>query len=237
MTMPVLKESGNLRYPMAAQLRRQEGVVRLRLFISEEGTVLRTRLMQSSGFAALDNAATQYASALTFHPATRNGVPEPALIAWRVRFEIADVSHQAMAYVEEVNRIYTMVKQNPSVASAYAGRALEMHESFATASTDAVAINEFIRLVVLPETYADYVSIWSACPLRFTLFDDFLRRFPGVETKRAEDLLQRLAAEDMAYAASLCFPTATPKGRIDAVSHTIRRVLQHRYPDLDVGPL
>ncbi len=232
--MPILKEATNLRYPMDAQIRRQEGVVRLRLFIAADGLVSKTRIVQSSGFAQLDAAAIQYAAQLRFAPATRNGRPEPALIGWRVRFEIQDTSTEAVAYVEKVNTLYTRAALEPADMQDAAGAVLEAHESFAASSTDALSVNEYIQRVVRTDTHADYAVIWGRCPLRFTLFDDYLRRFPEVEQKRARELLKRFVFEDTAYIRRLCFAGPDSEARSDAVISVLRTVLGQRYPGLDL---
>ncbi|MBT8400653.1 MAG: energy transducer TonB [Rhodothermia bacterium] len=231
-TMPVLKEATNLRYPMDAQMKRQEGVVRMRLFISEKGLVSKTRIVQSSGFAQLDEAAIQYASGLQFTPATRNGRPEPALIGWRVRFEIEDTSAEAIAYVEKVVALYDIATATPLAVQDAARAVLDEHESFASTSTDAMSVNEYIKLVIRADTDSDYTLLWGSCPLRFVLFDDYLRRFPDVEPQRAVGLLQRFAAEDATYIQQLCFVQPEREAKSTQVLATLRTVLGQRYPTL-----
>ncbi len=230
--MPVLKEATNLRYPMDAQLKRQEGLVRMRLLISEKGLVTKTRLVQSSGFAQLDEAAAEYASGLRFAPATRNGNPEPALIGWRVRFQIEDKSAEALAYVEKVAALYDAAATGPLVVQKAAREILDAHETFATLSTDAVSVNEYVKLVIQADTYSDYMLVWGSCPLRFVLFDDFIRRFPHVERNRAAELLQKFALEDARYIRQLCFAQHDREAKSGPVLATVRSVLSHRYPGI-----
>jgi TonB family protein len=47
-----------------------EGVVRLRLFVGQDGVPTEVRLLESSGYPELDRAAQRVAGVLRFDPAT-----------------------------------------------------------------------------------------------------------------------------------------------------------------------
>lgn len=63
-----------------------DGVVVLWLHVDALGRVTDTRLKESSGFVAYDDAAGEVARAMTFTPARRGNEPVPAWITMNIRF-------------------------------------------------------------------------------------------------------------------------------------------------------
>ena len=60
-------------YPMDAQRAGEEGAVAVQVYVTTNGKVQRARLVGSSGFDRLDNAAIGSVMAWEFKPATQNG--------------------------------------------------------------------------------------------------------------------------------------------------------------------
>ena len=56
-------------YPLAARRRQEQGIVRLRVQLSAQGSVVKIEIKQSSGFRALDDAAVRAVRAWEFSPA------------------------------------------------------------------------------------------------------------------------------------------------------------------------
>jgi periplasmic protein TonB len=77
-------------YPESARRRGQQGRVLLRVNVSADGLPLTISVAQSSGFASLDSAAVAAVQKWRFVPASRGGVPEPAVAEWQVRFRLTD---------------------------------------------------------------------------------------------------------------------------------------------------
>jgi len=77
-----------IEYPAALEQQGIEGNVVLRLHVDERGNIVKdsTRIEESSGYPALDSAATHAAAALRFAPATRNGSPVPVTFLQPVQF-------------------------------------------------------------------------------------------------------------------------------------------------------
>ncbi|MEJ2541885.1 MAG: energy transducer TonB, partial [Gemmatimonadota bacterium] len=76
-------------YPRDLQDAGRGGVVRLLLWVKEDGSVESPRIPEagSSGIQALDQAALEAAPALRFRPAVRNGVPVPTWVEFDMIFE------------------------------------------------------------------------------------------------------------------------------------------------------
>ena len=64
-----------LSYPIAAYVRRTAGVVRLNLFINEQGRLDRIDLIDATPKGIFEKDAIETVSKLYFHPATRHGRP------------------------------------------------------------------------------------------------------------------------------------------------------------------
>jgi protein TonB len=63
------------------------GTVRVYFFIGEEGRVEHTRIDQSSGHEALDEAALRVASVYRFSPALNRDEPVPVWVSFPITFQ------------------------------------------------------------------------------------------------------------------------------------------------------
>lgn len=75
-------------YPKKAKSRRQEGIVELRVWVSEHGSVLRLKLFKTSGHPVLDRAALMTVNQWRFLPAKRNGVAVQSEVIVPIRFDL-----------------------------------------------------------------------------------------------------------------------------------------------------
>ncbi|NVJ92913.1 MAG: energy transducer TonB [Methylocystaceae bacterium] len=75
-------------YPKKAKSRRQEGIVELRVWVSEKGSVLRLQLFKTSGHPMLDRAALTTVEKWRFLPAKRNGVAVQSEVIVPIRFNL-----------------------------------------------------------------------------------------------------------------------------------------------------
>lgn len=84
----MLNDDLPFRYPAALFVQRVEGNVMLRLFVDASGNVIpdSTRVVEASGYAALDSAALAGASRLQFRAARRRGVPIAVSLLFPVHF-------------------------------------------------------------------------------------------------------------------------------------------------------
>jgi len=67
-------------YPKASRQRREAGTVRIAMNVDVTGIVTRTEVVQSSGFTALDQTATETLSRCPFLPAIKDGRPVEAAV-------------------------------------------------------------------------------------------------------------------------------------------------------------
>ncbi len=78
--------------PYPAQARQQgiEGVVVLRLTVTEKGRAADVTVARSSGYSALDQAALEHVKRARFKPALQNGRPVAMTITFKVRFRLVN---------------------------------------------------------------------------------------------------------------------------------------------------
>ncbi|MCA3366442.1 MAG: energy transducer TonB [Roseomonas sp.] len=77
-------------YPEASRRRGEQGVVRVELRVDPNGRVVDVRVLESSGFNALDAAALEAVRDWRFRPAQRAGLPVAASITTAVHFRLAN---------------------------------------------------------------------------------------------------------------------------------------------------
>lgn len=77
-------------YPENARRRGQQGHVVLHVDVSADGVPSAVTVAESSGYASLDAAALTAVQQWRFVPATRGGVPVPAVAEVPVRFRLTD---------------------------------------------------------------------------------------------------------------------------------------------------
>lgn len=70
-------------YPEQASSQKHEGTVTLRLLVGSDGKVKDARLVKSSGYPALDEAAAVGLSKCSFNPAVKDGKPVDAWTAFQ----------------------------------------------------------------------------------------------------------------------------------------------------------
>lgn len=75
-------------FPEASRRRGEEGVVRVELLVDPTGRVADVRILESSGFSALDAAAVQAVREWRFRPAQRAGLPVAGSITTAVHFRL-----------------------------------------------------------------------------------------------------------------------------------------------------
>lgn len=85
---PLYKKNPEPNYPASARRRRQEGVVLLKVQVSEEGKATRVELQHSSGFASLDDTALHAVKTWEFEPARSGSRRVPCAIEVPVRFAL-----------------------------------------------------------------------------------------------------------------------------------------------------
>ncbi len=75
-------------YPQKAKEEGKEGLVLVRTLVGEDGSVLETKIAQSSGYSELDNAAIEAIKSVSFSPATQDSDPVKFWTSLPIRFKL-----------------------------------------------------------------------------------------------------------------------------------------------------
>jgi protein TonB len=75
-------------YPAVSRSRKQQGLVIVRVLISTTGTIETIRVLQTSGFDALDTAAINAFANIQFKPYAENGIPFKRLVDIPIEFSL-----------------------------------------------------------------------------------------------------------------------------------------------------
>lgn len=90
-TLPSLKEDpAPVRYPRWAVQEGWEGTFSIAIEVKTDGTVGRWKVMQSTGYSLLDEAATAAVREWRFHPATEQGKAIVMCVQVPILFELKD---------------------------------------------------------------------------------------------------------------------------------------------------
>jgi len=75
-------------YPRGSRLRGEQGTVRIRVNVDATGRALDVAILESSGYAQLDNAAVKDARKTSYVPAVRKGKPAGGIIVLSFEFRL-----------------------------------------------------------------------------------------------------------------------------------------------------
>lgn len=87
---PYLRDIPGVVYPSNAAAKRQEGSVVLGLLLDTDGSVLDVKLLVSTGFMELDNAAKKNGWKAKFSPPEFNGMPVRVWVQMPIDFNLQD---------------------------------------------------------------------------------------------------------------------------------------------------
>jgi len=89
---PTLQKRIEPDYPHLAQMAGLEGSVDVNLLITQKGKVKIAKVIRSSGYKILDNAAVDFARKLQFIPAKKKGKPIEVWVSWTMKYRLAKKS-------------------------------------------------------------------------------------------------------------------------------------------------
>lgn len=172
-----------LDYPLVAQLEKIEGDVVVGVFVDEEGTPEDVRILESSGYAVLDTAAYDFVTTLSFQPAL---VDEKPISSWTklvLKYKLSEVAFEGKKWHEDVRYFHSSIeKTTDPQARLDLQRKLFVRLRGLVNYVERypiVDINYTIKGVLTPETRDRWRKIMQIIPAPFTVFDDFLQRYPN----------------------------------------------------------
>jgi protein TonB len=85
---PAVTHKGTFRYPEAAAEEGVQGVVKLKVLVTEDGLVAEVEITRSSGDRRLDQAAKEWVRGWKYSPAVQAGKPRRVYTHATVEFEL-----------------------------------------------------------------------------------------------------------------------------------------------------
>ena len=185
--LPTVKDLPVLIYPKQAQLNNYTGNTSVQLFISKSGNVIEAKVLNSSGYAVLDNAAKDYCEKITFYPASANGLPINSRSIVTVKFDLSNEESFGKTYILEIKKLYKQIPEATELEKYYLQKDILMkHEEFIGNTLDEKNCNKTILKVLSNDIAEEWEAYVKYCPLTFLVYHDFLTRFP--DYKNASDV-------------------------------------------------
>ncbi len=180
---PSIKSQERLIFPVSAQQRGVDGVTKVFISITEKGEVKDAKVMESSGYEDLDEAAVSYCKKLSFFPAMHGDVPVSSYVKLKVNFDYKNYSGNSDRYVQSVLTLYDKIERagNSRLKTSLQKELFETHINFIGKMGGEIKFNSFAKEVIQKNSLPEWGNIWDSYPLTFLLFHDFLQRYPDCE--------------------------------------------------------
>ncbi len=187
-----------LDYPLNAQLEHMEGDVLLKIFVNDKGSPEEINLEESSNYPDLDKAALEFAKSVEFQPAELDGKPIGAWTRLKLRYRLSKVYFQEDKWFNDV--LYYLDKaehENDAITREHYLKKLFTNYSGMVnyvELNDDMKINKTIQKVISSSVKNRWKKFWKTTPAPFTIYDDFLERFPEsqLSSKVKEELIRLL---------------------------------------------
>jgi TonB family protein len=195
---PHLQSDLKLDYPIAAQMNRMEGQADVAVFVSSTGHVEEVKLLKSSGYQVLDDAAIAFSQNAAFEPALVDNKPVSAWTRLILRYRLTEVPFDRGRWLSEVHSDLKQaldepdsVKREPILRRLYTNYAGLYN--YGSNRTD-VMVNDIADLVVDRRIKERWQPLWSYYALPFVVLEDFLLLFPNsaLAARAKEDLIRML---------------------------------------------
>ena len=225
------KNHPRLLYPKTAQENEHIGNSKVQMVISRSGSVDKTIIVESSGFAVLDSAAVEYCKNLVFYPATRNGQPVVSRMEMDIKFNISIPEYDASSYVSEVKDLYLRY-ENSQNKKAIEKEILNKHNEFVQEMTDALNFNIFVEEVILPGLASEWRKEWNSWPLSFLLYQDFIQRFKDYDDLAGvKAQLRNSVKDDIQYIENTPASDFSSQQDKEKILAKIKKFISEQYPD------
>lgn len=179
LVLPNVKELPILIYPKEAQQNNLTGNSVVEIFISKTGTVMEARVINSSGYAVLDNAAKDYCEKIIFNPALAGGNPINSRSVFKVKFDLSNQDAFEKSYVAHIKKLYHEIEGASEQERHDIQRNIfSRHKEFYGNLQDSENCNAIILRVISSEIGDQWKVYMKYCPLTFLVYHDFVQRFP-----------------------------------------------------------
>jgi len=188
----------NLDYPISAQLDKIEGDVVIGVFVNTDGTPEESKILESSGHTVLDSAAFRFVNGLHFEPAT---VDEQPIASWTrlvLKYKLTEIAFEEKRWLDDVAMLQKQIAAslNPGERLNFQRKLYIRYIGLAdyVEKYDQLEINNVIEQVIAVDIREEWKLLWDLVPAPFTVFDDFLSRYPdcAINSLVTEELIKQM---------------------------------------------
>ena len=237
---PKVKKIATVSNPLGGQTKGLCGVARLGFVVNEDGRTSDIRLLKSSGFALLDQAAIECTRSSLFYPALHFSKAVASAHSWDLDFRFFISNEFAQSYVQKVLTLYKNANAECTNVDEIVDEILQKHQEFAGNMIDHGNYNHYLRQIIQTETYHTWEDVWDYWPLKFLAFHDLINRYPDWQNiHRANEVFQEVIKTDLQFIQN-DKAGASKNGSRQYVLHKIHDFLEKEYPHIlsskrDVG--
>jgi TonB family protein len=224
-------------YPKSAQQNNYYGNTTIEVFISKTGSVMDARVIRSSGYAVLDNAAKEYCEKVIFNPAMAGGSPINSRSVLKVKFDLSNQDTFEKAYVSGIKKLFNKIEEvAENEKYNVQNEILTKHKEFLANMQDETNCNSIMIKILSPEITEQWKAYMEYCALTFLIYHDFLTKFP--DYKNIYDVKSELKNE---VAQVLLKLSRMPGEKFDShfekdkILLLIKNFIQKNYPDLNIN--
>ena len=166
--LPTVKDLPALIYPKEAQQNNYSGVTTVEVFISKTGNVRDTRVLRSSGYTILDEAAQEYCEKIIFNPAMTSGSPINSRSVLKIKFDLSDQESFGKSYVSEIKKLYSKVQDAADFEKTTIQREILMkHKEFLGNMQADYNCNNVMMKIISAEVADQWKDYMKYCSLTF----------------------------------------------------------------------
>lgn len=237
LVLPTVKDLPVLIYPKLAQQNNYFGNTTVEVFISKTGSVMDARVIRSSGYSVLDNAAKEYCEKVIFSPAMAGGTPINSRSVLKVKFDLSNQDTFEKAYVSTIMKLYAKIEQAPEMErSGIQKEILMKHKEFLGNLQEETHCNSIMLKILTPEITEQWESYMKYCALTFLIYHDFLTRYPDYENiSDVKGELKNTVTQNLSKIERISAEKFDSHFEKDRFLLLIKSFFQKNYPELDIN--
>lgn len=190
-------------YPPEAYNQGIEGKVVVRLLVNKKGQVIDTKILRSSGYEILDDAALKMVRSSVYEPGTIEGVVSDFWLHLPIEFKLDEIHRFtedvdkwceiALAYQLEINADISLEEPSGLKKLYYHYQ----HLAYEIGKSRSMVANKSVLIIVEESVSQPWLEFQGLWPLGFLLFQDYIGRYPESDyaSKSHDELIGYLQHE------------------------------------------
>ncbi len=233
---PVLLNKPEFTYPEEAQNKGIEGVVNIYVYINDSGNVKASKIVNSSNYNLLDEAAKAYVMQMKFKPAYVDKKAIGIWLSYKINYTFIDSGENFQLEVH-LNNLAQYLNDAASGSGSERQQAIQMVMELNRRYTDFVReypennYNQMIAKQLTRNTIDDWGRFFDFWPLTFILNYDLIVRFPEYSNIISiKDQMMTLMYEDLTRAVQIDQSGSELTQRSVEFAKELRAYLNQNYP-------